>query len=91
MLLYETDNQTKVSIWHSLPGDSDWNVTILLSSQIQVANKIPVPFWLRQLQSFWFFDLSIFQSVDRLIAEHLFHLTFGMTPDGSLNVSAVVV
>ena len=32
-----------------------------------------------------------FQSVDRLIVEHLFHLTLGMTPDGSFNVSAVVM
>ena len=32
-----------------------------------------------------------FQSADPLIVEHLFHLALGMTPNGSLNASAVVM
>ena len=55
-------------IWHnnrtlhilSKPGDSDWNLTRLLSNKIRAANTIPEPFRLLQLQSFCFFDCLIF-------------------------------
>ena len=59
-----------------------------LSNQIRAAIKILGPFRLRQSQSSWFLDFLIFSFEN--LQKVLFHLTLGMTPDGSLEVRAAV-